>query len=103
MNKQHLVRWRGLVGTMRQDQELISGPNTVARTALMSFNRAQSRVVIGLLTGHNILRRHLHIMGLLDSPCGGNVGLEWKPQPMCCVSVVPVLKLLARSKSAKAN
>jgi hypothetical protein len=28
----------------------------------------QSRVVTGLLTGHNTLRRHLHIMGLLDSP-----------------------------------
>jgi hypothetical protein len=38
-NRQHLVRWRGLVGTMRQAQELISGPNIAARTALMSFNR----------------------------------------------------------------
>jgi hypothetical protein len=52
---------------MRQAQELISGPNTAARTALMSFNRAQSRVVIGLLTGRNTLRRHLHIMGLVGS------------------------------------
>ena len=34
----------------------------------MSFNRAQTRVVIGLLTGHNTLRRHLHILGLTDSP-----------------------------------
>jgi hypothetical protein len=68
MNRQHLVGWRGLVGTMRQAQELISGPNNAARTALMSFNGAQSRVVIGLLTGHYTLRRHLHIMGLVDSP-----------------------------------
>ena len=30
----------------------------------MSFNKTQSRVVIGLLTGHNTLRRNLHIMGL---------------------------------------
>jgi hypothetical protein len=67
MNRQHLVRWWGLVGTMRQAQELILGPNTADRTALMSFSRAQSRVVIGLLTGHNTLRRHLHIMGLVDS------------------------------------
>jgi hypothetical protein len=41
----------------------------------MSFNRTQSRAVIGLLTGHNTLRRHLHILGLTDSPlcrkCGG--------------------------------
>jgi hypothetical protein len=34
----------------------------------MSFNRAQYRVVIGLITGHNTTRRHLHIMGLVDSP-----------------------------------
>jgi hypothetical protein len=25
-------------------------------------------VVTGLLTGHNTLRRHLHLMGLTDSP-----------------------------------
>jgi len=34
----------------------------------MSFNRTQSRAVIGLLTGHNTLRRHLYILGLQDSP-----------------------------------
>jgi hypothetical protein len=34
----------------------------------MSFNRTQSRVVIGLLTGHNTLRRHLYLLGLLNSP-----------------------------------
>ena len=41
----------------------------------MSFNRIQSRAVVGFLTGHNTLRRHLHILGLIDSPlcrkCGG--------------------------------
>jgi hypothetical protein len=41
----------------------------------MSFNRTQSRVEFGLLTGHNALRRHLHLLGLVDSPlcsrCGG--------------------------------
>jgi hypothetical protein len=68
LERQHLVQRRGLAGTMRQTQGLITGTNTAARTALMSFNRAQSRVIIGLLTGHNTLRRHLHIMGLVDSP-----------------------------------
>ena len=33
----------------------------------MSFNRTKSRVVIGLLTGHNALRRHLHLVGLTNS------------------------------------
>jgi hypothetical protein len=34
----------------------------------MSFNRTQSRAVIGLLTGHNTLRWHLYLPGLQDSP-----------------------------------
>jgi hypothetical protein len=90
LDRQHLVRWRGLAGTMRQAQELISGPHIAAKTALMSFNRAQSRVVTGLLTGHNTLRRHLHIMGLhIIIPRVGNVGLGRIPRPMCCVSVKP--------------
>ena len=36
-------------------------------------NRTKSRAVTGLLTGHNTLRRHLHLMGLSDTPlcrCG---------------------------------
>ena len=34
----------------------------------MTFNRIQSRFVTGLLTGHNTPRRHLYLLGLLDSP-----------------------------------
>jgi len=34
----------------------------------MTFNRTQSRAVTGLLTGHNTLRRHPYLLGLLDSP-----------------------------------
>ena len=34
----------------------------------LTFNRNQARAVTGLLTGHNTLRRHLHLLGLLDSP-----------------------------------
>jgi len=34
----------------------------------MSFNRTHSRAITGLLTGHNTLRRHLHLLGLMDSP-----------------------------------
>src|SRR5215469_11232044 len=38
----------------------------------MSFNRSQSRVV----TGHNTLRRHLHLMGMMDSPLCRKCGVE---------------------------
>jgi hypothetical protein len=94
LDRQHLVPWRGLAGTMRQAQELISGPHILAKTTLMSFNRAQSRVVTGLLTGHNTLRRHLHIIGLLDSPlcrkCGA--GEETSANVLCECEALATLR-----------
>jgi hypothetical protein len=48
MEKQHLALWRGLCSTQRQTRELISGPNP-----------AKPSVVIGLLTGHNTLKKHI--------------------------------------------
>jgi hypothetical protein len=55
---------------------LILGPRIAANTTLLSFNRAQSRVVTGLLTGHNTLRKHLNIMGLMDSPLCRKCGAD---------------------------
>jgi hypothetical protein len=49
-------------------RRLISGPSPTVKTRLLSFTMIQSRVVTGLLTGRNTLRRHLYIMGLIDSP-----------------------------------
>ena len=61
---------RGPCSTQRQAQELISGPNLATGARLLSFNRTQTRAVIGLLTRHNTLRRHLHVTGLSnDSAC----------------------------------
>jgi len=45
----------------------ISGPNPTTKTRNFSFNRKQSRVVIGHPTGHNTLRRYLHLVGLTNS------------------------------------
>jgi hypothetical protein len=55
MENQHLVLWRVPCSTQRRARELISGPDLATRV----FNRTQSRDVIGLLTGHNTLRRQL--------------------------------------------
>jgi len=66
----------GPCSTQRQARELISGPDLVRRAQLLSFNRTQSRVVIGPLTGHNILRRHLYIMGLSNNPVCRKCGTE---------------------------
>jgi hypothetical protein len=37
------------------------------KTRILSLSRTQSRAVIGLLTGHNTLRRYLHFMQLIYS------------------------------------
>jgi hypothetical protein len=73
---QHWVRWRGLGDTQRQARELISGHSLDAKAKFLSFNRTQSRAVTGLLTVHNTLRRHLHLLGLLDSPLCRRCGVK---------------------------
>jgi hypothetical protein len=42
----------------------------------MYFNRTQSRAIIGLLTGHNTLRKYLHLLRLLDSPLCRRCGVK---------------------------
>ena len=64
----HRAQWQGLGDTQRQARELISGPSLDSRAKFMTFSRFQSRAVTGLLTDHNTLRRHLHLLGLHDSP-----------------------------------
>jgi hypothetical protein len=47
---------------------LISGPSQTAKTSLFSFNRTQSKVVTGLFSEHNTLRRHLYLVGMTNIP-----------------------------------
>ena len=68
MDNKHKAMWWGLTSTQREAQKLILGPSVTAKTKLLSFNRTQSRVVTGLHTRHNTLRRHLYLMGLISSP-----------------------------------
>ena len=49
---------------------MISGPDLATGVGLLSLNRTKSRVVIGLLSGHKNLRRHLYKMGLSNRKCG---------------------------------
>ena len=44
------------------------GPVRATGARLLSLNRTQTKVVIGLLMGHNTLRRHLCIMGIGNDP-----------------------------------
>jgi hypothetical protein len=76
MDKRHLALWRGAYSTQRQARELTSGPDLATGVRLLSFNRTQSMVVIGLLTGHKTLRRYLLIMGLCNDPICRKCGTE---------------------------
>ena len=67
MENQHLVLWNGSCSAQRQARKLISGPELATTARLLSFNTTQSRVFIGLLTGHNTLRRQLYIIGLSNN------------------------------------
>ena len=62
----------------REAQELISGPCLGAKARFLSFKRAQSRAVTGLLTRHNTLKRYLHLIELSDSPPRSKYGTEDK-------------------------
>jgi len=60
----------------RQARELISVPCLGVKLRLLSFNRIQSRAVTGLLTGHNALKRHFHLLVLSDIPLCRRCGAE---------------------------
>jgi hypothetical protein len=72
----HLAMRRGPCDMQRQARKLFSGPSPTTKTRLLFFNRTQSSVVIGLLTGHNTLRRHLHLTGLTNSSLYRKCGTE---------------------------
>jgi len=62
--------------TQRQAWELMSWTCLSASARFLSLRRTQSRAVTGHLTAHNTLRRHLHLMGLSDSPLCRRCGTE---------------------------
>ena len=76
MEKQQLALWHCPCSIQRQARELISGPNLATGARLLSSNRTQTRVVIGLITGHNSLRTHLYIMGVRNNPSCRKCGTE---------------------------
>jgi hypothetical protein len=88
MKNQHMALLRCPCSTQRQGRELISGPNLATEARLLSFNRIKTGAVIVLFTGHNALRRHLHLMGLSNDPPPpvGSVALRRKAQCIFCAS-----------------
>lgn len=68
--QEHCRRWRGLEEGLRQARDFIKGPDPGRARRLLGLGRDSVRFVIGLLTGHNTLRRHLALIGtIVDSRC----------------------------------
>jgi hypothetical protein len=77
LGNQHRVRWQSVGGTLRQARQLLSGPSLGIKARFLSFTRAQARIETGMLTTrHNTLRRHLHLLGLVDSLLCRRCGME---------------------------
>jgi len=66
----------GLISTQKQAWKLILGLSLSVKTRLLSFNRTQSRVVTGLFTGHNNLRKYIYLIRLTNSPLCRRCGTE---------------------------
>ena len=76
MENQHTAMWWGLVSTQRQARKLISGDSPTAKTRLLSFNMTQFKAVTGRFNGHNTLRRHIYVMGQMNSPLCRRCGAQ---------------------------
>ena len=77
----HWAKRQGVGDTQRQARELISGLSLGTKAKFLTFNRTQSRVVTPFLTGYNTLWRHLHLLGLLDSPLYRRCGVQEETSP----------------------
>jgi hypothetical protein len=77
----HDVQHGTVITSTRDDGRALVTPDRLENwyrdpVRFLSFSREQSRVVTGLLTRHNTLRRHLHLMGLTDRPLCRQCGAE---------------------------
>ena len=66
IDRQHMVMCWG-PSTQRQAQKLILGPSATAKVP---------GLLLASFTGHNTLRRHLHLVGLMASPLCRRCGTE---------------------------
>jgi hypothetical protein len=76
MDNQHVAMWQVLLVLKRHAQKLILDPSLTAKIRLLFFNSTQTRVVTGLLTWHNTLRKHLCTMRLIIIPLCRGCGAE---------------------------
>jgi ribonuclease HI len=66
LREQHQRFWIERPG-MRQSRQFITEPSKRASEELLRLNRMQIRAVVGLLTGHALLKRHLALIGVIQN------------------------------------
>ncbi|XP_050427717.1 uncharacterized protein LOC126837807 [Adelges cooleyi] len=87
--EEHRKIWRYLV-VPRQSKMFIKLPGTLLKD-LKHMNRNQMSMLVGLLTGHGHLLKHLHTMGSQNHQCVGNVEKRRRRHTTSCVNVTPLL------------
>ena len=69
IERQHLQRWRDL-RDCRQARELVDRPRSGFTKELLNLPKKTVSMLVGLLTGHNTLNRHLTVIGIQqESKC----------------------------------
>jgi len=68
MAKKELCKEWSATSIGRQAKFFIHGPNNNLTQFAMGLNRPDIRILVGLLTGHITLNRHLTIMGVCTDP-----------------------------------
>ncbi|KAJ8977058.1 hypothetical protein NQ317_007869 [Molorchus minor] len=75
--QQHVEYWEK--HELRQSRTFMTEPTDQLTNSLLSLNRKQTRTIIGALTGHCPLQRHLHKMGLANDPICRRCGEDKEP------------------------
>jgi len=74
-NKEHLKHWQA-TPACRQAKSLIHGPDRQLTRSALGLRRREFKVLVGLLTGHTTLNRHLCVMKLRKDPLCSACGEE---------------------------
>jgi hypothetical protein len=89
LSSNHLSYWN-LVSRCRQSKVCIKRPCLKLARFLRNFPRTKLGVLIGLLTGHVRLNKHLHRMGLLSDPTCATCSIK-EESALHFISVCPTL------------
>jgi hypothetical protein len=73
--KSQCASW-SLETACRQSKMWLKKPNPSLTTYLLRLPRSKLRSLLGLITGHRPLNKHLHNMGLIDEPICIACGME---------------------------